>query len=291
MVERGDLKVAVLATGTIQPYTRVEISSAVRGRIDSVEAEEGNRVQKGETLAWVSSEERIALIEAARSALESGEEENDPEAVKKAARVYEVADRAYKPVPIATSINGEVIKRSCEPGQNVSSEDVLFVVSDRLVASVEVDEADIGRILPGQVAQIWLDAFPDERTEGKVVKISREGRIESDVVIYDVMVNVARVPSHWSAGMTANVEFVLTEKSGILLIPKGSVRTKDGAQSVRVLEETVVPRPVQTGLSDGRMVEITSGLQEGETIVLGEGKDQSRDRARDSFRMMRRLRR
>ena len=68
-VERGDLKVAVLATGTIQPYTRVEVSSAVRGRIDRVEAEEGDRVQKGDTLAWVSSDERIALIEAARSAL------------------------------------------------------------------------------------------------------------------------------------------------------------------------------------------------------------------------------
>jgi len=291
-VERGDLKVAVLSTGTIQPYTRVEVSSSGRGRIERVEAEEGDRVRAGETLAWVSSEERIALVEAARSALEAGEKNNDPEAVEKASRAYEVADRAYKPIPITSSIAGEVINRSCEPGQNVSPEYILFVISDRLVASVEVDEADIGRIRPGQAAQIWLDAFPDQRTEGKVVKISREGRIESDVVIYDVMVNVARVPRSWSAGMTANVEFILAEKSGVLIIPRSALRSKNGEQFVQVLEETApAPRPVQTGITDGRMVEVTAGLKAGDTVILGDGTDESRDRLRDSFRMMRHMRR
>lgn len=292
-VVRGDLKVSVLSTGTIQPYTRVEVSSSVSGRIDRVVVDEGDRVKEGDILAWVSSEERIALVEAARSALESARLKNDTQAEQEADRAYKVADRAYKPVPITSSIAGEVINRSCEPGQNVAFTDVLFVISDRLVASVEVDEADIGRITTGQRALIWLDAFPDERVEGRVVKISREGRIENDVVIYDVMVEVPRVPPYWSSGMTANVEFTIAEKTGVLLIPRSALSGSPGKQHVFVLEKEGVSRPVQTGISNGRMIEVTGGLGEGETVILGQGGNRfpPGGNIQRSIRMMRRMNR
>lgn len=291
-VEKGNIEVKVLSTGIIQPYTRVEVNASVSGRIDRVEVDEGNVVKKGDILAWISSEDRMALLDAARSALESAQKENDPEALKEAKMAYEIAEKAYKPVPLTNSISGEVINRSCEPGQNVSTQSILFVIADRLVASVEVDEVDIGKIDPGQDTWIMLDAFPDERLQGKVTKISREGRLISDVVIYDVMVDPLKVPRHWASGMTANVEFVAERKDSILVIPKGAVKRREGRSFVMVLEDQPIPRKIETGITDGRVIEVTEGLEEGEKIILGGIENNSRqgEPGQDLRRMMRGLR-
>jgi len=291
-VERGNIEIKVLSTGTIQPYTRVEVSSSVSGRIDRVEVDEGDIVKEGDILAWISSEDRIALLDAARSGLESAQKENDPEALKEAKMASEIAEKAYKPVPLTNSIAGEVINRSCEPGQNVSTQSILFVISDRLVASVEVDEADIGKIKLGQDTWIVLDAFPDERLKGKVSKISREGRLISDVVVYDVMVDPLKVPRHWASGMTGNVEFVSARKDGILMIPKSAVKEREGKSFVMVLEGEPTPRKIEIGITDGRVLEVTKGLKEGDTVILGgiENNSPQGEPGRELRRMMRGLR-
>jgi macrolide-specific efflux system membrane fusion protein len=277
--ERGDIEVKVLSTGTIQPYTRVEVNSPISGRIDRVEVDEGDAVKEGDVLAWISSEDRIALLDAARSELEKAQEKKDEAALKSAKTAYEVADKAYKPVPLTNSISGEVINRSCEPGQNVSSQSILFVIADRLVAGVEVDEADIGKIRLGQDAWIMLDAFPDERVQGRVTKIAREGRIVSGVVVYDVMVEPLRAPSHWSAGMTANVEFVVEKREDVLIIPRRMLKERNGRKFVIVSADRPVFQEVEVGISDGRMIEVTSGLKEGEEIILTGENDISRPRS------------
>lgn len=268
VVSRGDIEMKVLSTGTIQPYTRVEVNSSVNGRIDKIEVEEGDRVGEGDILAWISSEERVALLDAARSKLLSAKRDEDQEAIEEAERAYEIAEKAYKPVPLTNSISGEVIARSCEPGQNVSTQNTLFVISDRLVANVEVDEVDVGKIRVGQKATISLDAFPDEVVQSRVAKISREGTLESDVVVYDVMVEPPRIPSHWSSGMTANVEFMIEKSENTLLIPLSALKETNGVKYVVLLEGEPSPRSVETGVSDGTTVEILSGLKEGDELLL-----------------------
>ncbi len=268
-VQRGSVEMKVLSTGTIEPYTRVVVSSSVSGRIDQVEVDEGDVVKPGDVLAWISSEDRIALLDAARSAMESAQQADDEEAVKEARLAYEIADKAYRPVPLTNSIAGEVIDRSCEPGQNVSMQSELFVIADRLVARVQVDEADIGMLKVGQDSRILLDAFPDERTEARVTKISREGTLVSDVVEYDVLVEPLSVPHYWASGMTANVEFVISKKDDVLVVPRSAIRDANGGKFVVLLEDGPRRREIQTGISDGRVVEVTEGLTEGQAVVLG----------------------
>jgi macrolide-specific efflux system membrane fusion protein len=271
-VTRGDLEIKVMATGTIEPYTRVEVSSSVSGRIDEVEVDEGDVVGEGDILAWISSEDRIALLDAARSGLESAQRTGDPVTIQESEAAYEIAEKAYKPIPLTNSISGEVISRSCEPGQNVSTQSVLFAIADRLVANVQVDEVDIGKISHGQEAWITLDAFPEERRQAKVSKISREAELISDVVVYDVMVEPLMIPSHWASGMTANVEFMIDERDDVLLIPKSAVTEQDGRSFVIVMAEEPRSREIQTGISDGVKMEVTEGLREGETIVASGAK-------------------
>ena len=287
-VTRGDIEVKVLSVGTIQPYTRVEVRSSVSGRVDSVEVEEGDHVEKRAVLAFISSEDRISLIDAALSALESAQRQNNKAAIAQARESYRVAQKAYKPVPLITSISGEVIDRSCEPGQNVSPDSVLFVLSDRLVAGVEVDEADIGKIEIGQEAVIVLDAFPDDNVPAKVTKISREGRTVSEVVIYDVMVEPLEVPDNWASGMTATVTFKVESRPDILQVPAGTVKEKGPVKLVFVLRgNKPEPVKVETGISDGKMVEIIEGLDQGDKVLTNYEDDTERDSRRGTRRMMR----
>ena len=288
-VIRGDIEVKILSIGTIQPYTRVEIRSPVRGRIDSVKIDEGDTVKRGNIIAWISSEDRITLLDAARSALASAKRKKDNVAIEQAKRAYQVALKAYKPVPLITSISGEVIKRSCEQGQNVSLESVLFVLSDRLVARVEVDEADIGGIGIALPAVINLDAFPDEYMDAKVTKVSREGRMVSNVVIYDVMIEPETVPSHWASGMTATVTFYLEQNKDVLLIPIEAVKEMKGKKFVMVAGDEPKRKRIKTGTSDGKMIEVVEGLVEGETIILN-FSEIKRSRKKNPSRMMRMLR-
>ncbi|MCX7785512.1 MAG: efflux RND transporter periplasmic adaptor subunit [candidate division WOR-3 bacterium] len=269
-VTKGNIEVKVMATGTIRPYTRVEVKSPVSGRVEEILVDEGAKVKPGDILAWISSEDRIALLDAARAVLESAQKSHDSSQIRSAQKSYEIAEKAYKPVPLTNSIAGEVISRSCEPGQNVNTQTTLFVISDRLVASVTVDEADIGKIELGQKAQITLDAFPNEPVSAKVTKIAREGTIVSDVVVYNVLVEPEKVPAKWASGMTANVEFFVVKKDNVLLIPKSAIKERNGNQIVQVFASNKPePRKIIAGVTDGKMVEVVEGLSEGDKILIG----------------------
>ncbi len=114
-----------------------------------------------------------------------------------------------------------------------------------------------------------LDAFPDERIRGQVTKISREGTTVSDVVVYNVMVDPVKVPAEWASGMTADVEFMVDRKDDILVVPKSAVNERDGGKFVMVINGGLSSRKIETGITDGKMIEVTKGLTGGETVAIG----------------------
>ncbi len=292
VVERGNIRVRVLSTGTIQPFTRVEIRAPQKGRLEEVLVDEGRWVKKGAVLALVSGEERTSLLDAANSLMKEALASGDAEKIRQAESAREMALRAYLPIPITSPLAARVIKRSCQPGQNVGANDLLFVLADRLVAGVEVDETDIGKIHVGQTASVSLDAFPDEKHAGGVVKISQEGRTVSNVVIYDVQVDADNVPANWSSGMTANVEFLLLDLKDVLVLPAAAVRQEGMKKMVMLAGERPRPQEIEIGATDGKMIEIKSGLAEGDSVVLTsyrglQGNPREDDRSRALRRMFR----
>jgi len=253
-VDRGSIFVSILATGVVQPQNRVDIKPAVGGRVEDVLVREGHKVQRDQILVWMSSTERAALLDAARSL---GKEE------------LTKWEAFYRPTPISAPLPGTIIQRRVEPGQTFAAGDVILVMSDRLIIKAQVDETDLARVKLRQAAEIVLDAYSDDVLPAKVDQIAFEAKTVNNVTTYTVDVLPDKTPEHMRAGMTANVTFIVERRDGTLMIPSEALRKKEGKPVVLVRgpEGTVSESPVETGITDGKNIEIVSGLTEGQTIL------------------------
>ena len=253
-IKKQDILISTLSTGTVQPENRLEIKTPVSGRIDTVLVQEGLFVKKGQVLAWMSSTERAALIDAARS--------QGPEEVKK-------WEEIYRPTPIVAPLPGMIIRRDIEPGQTITSAEAILVMSDRLTVKAQVDETDLAKIKMKQQALITLDAYPDIRIPARVDQIAYEAKTVNNVTTYVVDVLPAKAPELMRSGMTANVSFLFDKKEGVLAVPNEVLVLKDGI--TKVLRKTKGQTPeevvVTTGATNGKVTEVISTLAEGDIVL------------------------
>lgn len=253
---RGAIDLAISTTGTILPKNRLEIKPPVNGRIEEILVREGELVKTGQTLAWMSSTERAALIDAARG---KGEE------------ALKYWKEAYKPIPLISPINAEVIVATTQPGQTVTTADAVVVLSDELIARAQVDETDIGRIAVGQDAVIVLDAYADTQIKGKVEHIYYESETVNNVTVYKVDVIPVEVPPFFRSGMNSTVDFTVGGKENILLVPVGAVhKDKDEDYVLLKQKDSSVPlkRRVKLGITDDKNYEILSGITADDVLLM-----------------------
>lgn len=260
-VESGNFTASVIATGTVSPENRLVIKPPVAGRVDQILVREGQRVYKGQILAWVSTTERAALLDSARA---EGQQE------------LEQWEKFYKPTPIYAPISGMIILRSLEPGQSFSANDGILVMSDRLTIKAQVDETSIAKISINQKAEIILDAYPNERLEGTAVHRGFDSRTVNNVTSYIVDVLPKKAPEHMLSGMTANVSFILREIPNALLIPNEALFSVDGKACVKkkiTKDAHSSPCvPVKVGPANEQKTVIEEGLAANDSIWVQELK-------------------
>ncbi|MFH1877701.1 MAG: HlyD family efflux transporter periplasmic adaptor subunit [Candidatus Omnitrophota bacterium] len=252
----GKISTVITSTATVQPQNGLELKPPINGRIEKILIKEGERVKEGQIIAWMSSTERAALLDAARA--------RGAEAVK-------YWEEVYKPTPLISPIDGEIIVSTDEPGQTVTASDVIVVLSDHLIVQAQVDETDIGRVCIGQEAVISLDAYPEIKVSGKVDHIYYESKTVNNVTIYQVDIVPETVPAVFRSGMTATVDIIERTKDNALLVPIEAVkRGKDGNYVVLMNgnAKKTSERAVETGIADEKNIEIVSGLSGGEVIAV-----------------------
>lgn len=127
----GDISIVVEATGTVQPENRLVIRAPIPGRMDEILSVAGALVKKGQIIAWMSSTERSALLDAARA---KGDKE------------FKRWEKLYRPTPIISPIDGTIIFQKIEAGQSFSTADDIFILSNRLTVKAQVDETDIAKV-------------------------------------------------------------------------------------------------------------------------------------------------
>jgi len=197
---------------------------------------------------------------------------------------------------ITSPIDGVVISRAVEEGQTVAAgfeTPTLFSIANDLKdmqVVADVDEADIGYVAEGQRVEFTVDAYPDDVFTGNVKQVRLEATTESSVVTYEVVISASNPELKLKPGLTANVTIYTLDRQDVCAVPSKALRfvpdtellSKLGLSvsgvpagtaasgTVWVVDgQTVRPVTVSTGVTDGDVTEIISGIQEGELVALG----------------------
>jgi HlyD family secretion protein len=192
------------------------------------------------------------------------------------------AEETLRYSTIRAPIGGLVLNRDTEVGDAVSSilnlgsaATLIMTLGDMSTVYIkgEVDEADIGKAEQGQRVRTKVESFPNETFDGVVRRISPMGREENNVTTFEVRVTISNPQGKLRVNMTANAEIVLDEHKNVVLIPETAlVYDKDKNVSVQFLDPSAKVGwrkvPVKVGISNGQRTEITSGLKEGDKLVL-----------------------
>lgn len=253
-VERGDLRQSVQASGVIDPKNRVEILPPVAGRVDKVLAEQGERFKKGKPLAWMSSTDRAAVLDAA---------------LQQGPTVYAHWEKAFRPTPILAPVDGLLIDKAVVEGQTVGGRPI-FVMADRLIVRSRVDESDISKISLGQPAAAVADAFPGKPFKGKVSLVDYQSRDAGGVTAYQVELEPEDLPAELRSGMTVKVDFLIRSSTGALLLPLGAVGGASETEVELKVKRVGLPERVKVklGFSDGSSVVVERGLAAGDEVLV-----------------------
>ena len=201
---------------------------------------------------------------------------------------------------IKSTIDGVVISRAVEEGQTVAasfSTPTLFTIANDLTKMqvvANVDEADIGQVKEGQHVMFTVDAFPDDQFDGKVIQVRQNPTTTANVVTYEVVIDAPNPDLKLKPGLTANVNIYTIEENNVLLIPSKALRFNPESDIIKNIKDiqidkavqvdsknknekivwvksgnTISPKVINTGLSDGINTVVVSGLNQGEQVVTG----------------------
>jgi HlyD family secretion protein len=153
-----------------------------------------------------------------------------------------------------------------------------------------VSEADIGQVCEDQRATFTVDAYPNTTFTGRVVQVRNAPITVQNVVTYDAVVEVPNPELKLKPGMTANVTFVIAERTDVLKVPNAALRfqppgaepltvrpRQDATEAARPGRVWILdahgrpePRPLTLGIADDIYTELLSGdLQVGQEVITG----------------------
>lgn len=176
---------------------------------------------------------------------------------------------------------GIIITKNVEQGTvvpssraSIGSTNALLQIGDttRLWIKCQVDETDISQVSVGQKVMVNVEAYPELKVVGRVIRIDPQAVVEQNVTNIPVTVEITQANSNFKPGMNATCEFIVNEALDVLVVPNEAVRDKEGKYSVRVMPPTGAPTEVEVevGLQGQESTEIRSGLQPGDKVVTRE---------------------
>lgn len=170
--------------------------------------------------------------------------------------------------PTKGQITGIEIKEGeiVQPGQLV----IYFLPANPFQIKVDIYEEDVVKLSVGNEVDITLTAFPEKILKGKLVSIDPAEKLVEGVVYYEATIDFQDYPEGIKPGMTADVIIKPLSKNDVLVIPGAAIEQKNGKTIVQVLKgKDFEEREIEIGLKGSdNMVEVISGLSEGEEVVI-----------------------
>lgn len=140
--------------------------------------------------------------------------------------------------------------------------------------TISVDELDIFSIVLGQSAAVQFDGIPDKTFDAVVTEISSVGQVANGFTTYAVKLSVTD-DGTLKSGLNGTVRVIIQQRAGVLTLPVEAIQEDSNGNFVTLADEKQTKAPVQVGISDGRLVEIVSGLAEGDSVIIRAAADLS----------------
>ena len=306
-VEAGLIEEYVSSTGTIKPIAEADILTEASGFFSFASAsnfriQEGIRVKKNQVIAKLENRELVnnARVELKLITMETAEREYE-----KQKSLYEKGGVTLKEVQLAdqnrvnskynyeaslimmdklnvkTPISGMLVRlEKITEGDYVSAGRVVGKIMDydNVYVEVNVSNTDIARIKIGHKAKVINYAISEEIFIGEVTEISRT--IDAESRTHKVTIFIDNPKRRLIPGMFVKVDIVIESKENAVLVPRHVVLNRNNRDVVFVVEkQRAIMKEVELGLEDKENIEIISGLEEGERIVL-RGYETLKDKTR-----------
>jgi HlyD family secretion protein len=170
------------------------------------------------------------------------------------------------------------VRIKIEQGAEVPEGYKIITIPDasEMKVEVKIHETWIDRIEPNQPAEITVEAFPDKTFTGRVLKkaplADAEDWLNPDLKVYATDIGIDGTHDYLKTGMTGKVTIIIDKLKDVLYVPIQSVVTIEDKKVCYVAGSPAQKREVVTGLFNDNFVEIKSGLNEGEKVLLNPPK-------------------
>ena len=181
------------------------------------------------------------------------------------------------------TISGLIIKK----GDSVSPAGALgTLITRQKIATVSLNEVDVAKIKLGQKTTLTFDAIPDLTLTGAVAEIDAIGAVAQGVVTYNVKIVFDTQDERVKSGMSITAAIITDVKQNVLFVPNAALKTQGNTHTVQVVDDALSPtdlasnasgialtnpprvQAVEIGLANDDATEITSGLKDGDRIVV-----------------------
>ncbi|MBE7046345.1 MAG: HlyD family efflux transporter periplasmic adaptor subunit [Ruminococcaceae bacterium] len=279
VVFSGDETFAGMDEGTFSYFDEQQVMLETSGEVSYVGYQVGDRVEKGAVVIKLDSKENEKALKNARLSL------NDARTSLK-----DTTEKREDYI-IKAPISGTVTTKNIKVGEkldNTNSNTAMAIIADLSgrTFDMSIDELDIGKISVGQTVHITADAYENERFEGIVDKISVEGTSSQGVTSYPVTVLITdKKKDMLTPGMNVTGDIIIESVENVLRVPvsainrggiviaKTSMPELSGENADNIKKRLTIPEGfkavrVETGISSDEFIEIKSGLNEGDEVVI-----------------------
>jgi len=284
---RGDVYAMYTGTAPIEAYAEADVVARVAGEVRELLVEEGDDVGNGQVLARLDGERlRLELNESeaklrklqrdyernidlqAKGLISDGDFEKIKYEMEALQAAFNLASLELDYTQIRAPIDGVVAERFVKLGSTISEGDAVFKVTslDPLVAYLHVPEREYRHIEPGQPVGIEIDALGDETIVAAVSRVSPV--VDPQTGTFKITVEIVDTERRIKPGMFGRIGVIYDVHENALQIPRSAIIEDRGTTRVFVIDgDRAISRPVSTGYSNRGMVEITSGLEDGDQVV------------------------
>jgi membrane fusion protein (multidrug efflux system) len=279
--------------GVVEPWTRLSLMAKLNGSITKVLVKEGDHVNKGDLIALIEDDDfRIALERAeatydlAKSEYARDKSIHDKGVIptatldinrtnlQKAKSDYENAKLLFSRTSVTSPMDGIIRRMDAKVGLQLSIGDPIaeILAIDRMKGVIGVPESDVTAIRELKNVDLTVQALNDRIITGKRYFLSPSP--ESAARLYNLELEIDNSGGEVLAGMFVRADIVKKQIDETLAVPFYSVISRNDEQYVFIEEEGVAKkRKVSLGIMEKWMVQITAGLNPGDSLLIEGHRD------------------